>query len=218
MNFEIFLEKNNIKFAPKLDNIRQLVPKLFDPNEVPMINNSLNSSGDFNAINVDNSNTISQALDSKVDNQTSGSWAEVKEIFDSLSTLETVFPIEHTKKDLKYKRRNNVELKSKIKDKNKMIPESDERSESSRSFEDKENADILNRQAVGKGSSFETLQTSNNIDPLSSTFAASVSKIDDQSPCIQSTNDVSNRVRQLNVQVYTVCLRGEGSKNSKKNE
>lgn len=206
MKFEMFLEKNNLHFSPKLYNIRQLVPKMFDENDVPIINNSLKSPADFDAIHLDNFYT---ALDSKDENQINGSWTEIKKIFESHNGPDTYDNI----KESKFNRTKNVEFKNETDEKYKINSESNERSGSPKSSENEPNSDISNREAFGAPK-----QASKETDSRSITHAPSVSKICDQNTLIHSTSDISSHVRQLNVQVYTVTLRGEGSRTSKNNE
>lgn len=82
MNREMLLENNSIDFDRKMPNIRQQVDKQFGPNEEPIIDEFLCSVADDNLPK----NIYAPALDiSKVHDDVTESWSDVKEIFANIN-------------------------------------------------------------------------------------------------------------------------------------
>lgn len=215
----MLLESNNIHFESKLGNLRQMVPKLFSSNEKPIIDDFLQDDVETNNMNMSNDDDGGNS---------DGSWNDVKEIFETFNK-QTVIPQtsnQGQQRKLLDERQNRHSLRQMVKDQNNKLhhskdkatkeictPESVYEVERGEENANKENIRDPNDQRTssdlasqyqlqssnysgqGSGKNVESIQTQNKNIPSSSSVQAS------------TVGDQSNRVRQVNVEMFTVTLK-----------
>lgn len=196
MNLELLLEKNNIHFTPKNQNFRCLVSRLFNSKEEPDVLDSTNHN------NVD-SCTKPNECDENGENQNTGSWTDVKEMFDSLNCAELRIQQNYQKRNSKHQASSSTEkhrlphlneFEKNVGGKSDIAIDLDMKVKHLQLMENKEN--IKDKTEHPKNSDFDHSNVANAIISSSSNHNKSIS----------SNNDLPNRVRPVNVEMYTVTL------------
>lgn len=210
MNREMLLEKHKINFEPKLPNLRQMVETQYNHNEDPMIDDILLVANPIS--------TPTQQDNGFEPNETQfgDNWEEVKQIFDNLNSQTTV-STKNCKRDVPTHKDDNTIV---------MLPNEYESytlcakigNINVKSTENKENDfkdDAQN--ALHDSTSFNSMQPSSFVltqnlhsndvtgKPWESKSLNSLNKI------TPSVYDVQNRVRQVNVEMFTVKLKAKNS-------
>lgn len=201
MNREMLLESNNIHFEPTFKNISQMVAKLFNSSDEPFVDDFAPNDAEIKNMN------ISIA---RLPHDADGSWRDVKKIFETFNK-QTVTPQtssknqqQNTHKDehLLSKDQNNKLHQHKNLDnynaiKNIDCEETNSNKENIHDSVDQSSASthqLLNSKCSIQGSR-------NNIETIKS--------IDDSK---QTAYDQTNRVRQVNVEMFTVTLKHTNQK------
>lgn len=189
MNREMLLENNCISFDRKLQNSRQMVEKQFGPNEEPIIDDVVCSAND----NICASGTNDLSV-----NEPTESWSDVKEIF-----------AENAPKSERYKNLSQVDNTI------IMLPDEEDIPREKVSVFSTNNADLIN-ECVAEAT--KTIENKENINYLnekipSNTIEISPEKANEtvfNNVCPSEhncTQDSQNRVRQVNVEMFTVTLK-----------
>lgn len=211
MNREMLLENNCISFDRKLQNIRQMVETKFGPNAEPMIDEVVCSVDDSSTKNICASETNDLSV-----NEPTESWSDVKEIF---ANINGHLPAaENTQKGKRYKnlgQADNTII---------MLPDEEEiprekcsvfstnntasmnecfkgikTTEATEPIENKENINHLSKEIPTIGLSPEKTN-----ETVSSNICPSIFTDKSEHNC---TQDSQNRVRQVNVEMFTVTLK-----------
>lgn len=236
MNLEMLLETNNIRFDSKLGNIRQMVSKLFNSNEEPIVDNFSLDGVEINNINIPNFHIHGEKTD--------GSWIDVKNIFETFNTQTITHQTssQNQQQKLSDERRNQQSLRKLLKDQSNKLDHrkdfdearmEDHTSETVYDTEcgemnaNKENMrDSIDPRASAGLTSKSQLQNSiysiqeskvkaepihllneNIFSSVQSGSSTRISPSRDNSKHAPSLLDQSNRIRQVNVEMFTVSLK-----------
>lgn len=215
----MLLESNNILFEPTLKNISQMAAKLFGSSEEPIVD-------DFPQDDGGTSNTNDSIANAAHDDD--GSWKDVKKIFETFNKQVVAAQasnrnqqqktlVESKEERLFSKGRSNKLLYQKDFD-NFKATKSDG---TSKSVEDVENEEFNSNKENRQGS-VDQLQSlngsrnngehikSHNINTPSSVQLVSSTAVPNHNDIWKQTarlNDQTNRVRQVNVEMFTVTLK-----------
>lgn len=213
MNREMLLENNSISFDRKLQNIRQMVEKKFGPNEEPMIDDVVCSVDESSTKNICASETNDLSV-----NEPTESWSDVEEIFANINgRLPTA---ENTSKGKRYK--NLSQADNTI----IMLPDEKDIPREQNSIFSTNNTDSMNEcvKGIKTNEATEPIENKENINHLSEKMPTNTiglspekanetvssnfcpSKFTDKSEH-NCTQDSQNRVRQVNVEMFTVTLK-----------
>lgn len=240
MNREMLLEKHKINFEPKLSNIRQMVERQYNQNESPIIDDVPFFLEKSFRDTVCVSNPTSPQHDNIFESDEThlkDNWEEVKEIFDNFNSQTTQ---NNCKQNVPAQRDENTIL---------MLPNECESHAlftskfnidyakigncNAESTENKENVKEYNiENDIKVSTSFKSLTPSSSgftqsphsndvtekfMKPSQSKSWSSLNK--DLTQITSSTCDIQNRIRQVNVEMFTVKLKAKKSpKSSDRNE
>lgn len=211
----MLLESNNISFDSKLHNIRQLVDKKFGPNEDPIIDDVLYSADD-NFTKAD----VTLKTDDLSENDFTESWSDVKEIFSNINSrlpiakntpkvqqIKHFAPVDNTIIMLPEEQETLRETLL-IRPTNNTISmgEYAKGTEVAKSIENKENINHVNQ----KTNSFIALSPEKTNESISASCSPPIKTNNFEH---NSTNDSQHRVRQVNVEMFTVTFKRRDSPN-----
>lgn len=229
MNYEMLLASNNVCYEPKIQNIRQLVSKLYSSNAEPMIDDDLCS--DNGDVNAQNFKSLGNRSDAEGETQKDGSWMDVREIFETFNKQISAESTDRSqqKDNLKEHKTDQSNLllnhgkQSQNKDgiQNKMnvrkyanAEDIDKATENIKLNEDKENVNVskerdtlnMTRSQNSSPPSNQAVLVERNSSDITNT-TMSVPSFDNLNKALPPVNDLPNRVRQVNVEMFTVTLK-----------
>lgn len=227
MNREMLLECNNIHFESKLGNIRQMASKLFSSGAKPFVDDFPQDGIEMSNMNVSNDGD---------DEKTDGSWKDVKKIFETFNKqMVTPQTSNHNQQQKILNERKDGHSRKLIKDQNtklshrKNFDQATTEISTSEAVHDvecgetnanKENIlDLIDKRSPQyrhqssncsiqeSRIKIETIQSTNGSASSSAQSYTPVSTFVDNSKQDSSLYDQSNRVRQVNVEMFTVTLK-----------
>lgn len=215
----MLLESNNIRFEPTLKNISQMAAKLFGSNEEPMVD-------DFPQDDAGTSNT-----NDPIDNNGDGSWRDVEEIFETFNKPVAICQA------LRRSQQRETLIESKEEQSDKLAHHKDfddfkatKRVGIMKSADDVGSDELSSNKKYrldstdqlqnlkGSGNNCEHLKSPKNIP--SSVQVVSSTTVPNQVDISEQTarqNDQTNRVRQVNVEIYTLTLKPPKDKQASDN-
>lgn len=213
MNREMLLESNHIKFEPKLLNIRQMIEKIFDANEEPIIDDNLCSPASIKSDSVKNVETSEKIASVEIDR----SWSDVKEIFATLNKQAATSKNTYCNKLVKAEGQNVVKSNSKSEGECLKIQKFIQNKENTFDRMDQNTPKIMSttNSLVHSINNVSVREFNSNVTKVE--LATEKSNI--LSPIINSAElktvgDPSSHVRQLNVEMFTITLKRRDSPKS----
>lgn len=218
MNREMLLESNNIDFEPKLQNIGEMASKLINSGQEPLVDDVSN----------DGINNMNTSI-ANHNEETEGSWKDVMQIFETTNkpknaSKTTNYKVQQSHNQNKHSKGIDSQKAVKKIDTIETVQDVDYRKTNA----NKENIDatISPNILVSSSSQYplqssycsiqgksnidtETIQSQNGAAPptrQSVSLTSFPSSTNDSKP-VSSINDHPNRVRQVNVEMFTVTLK-----------